>query len=67
MAIIIIVCCTFIADGSIRAKSGLLVVGALVLGQNGTGNVKARHHVALGKFKTETLGVVVDNVYIGQL
>lgn len=58
---------TFVADGSIRSKSSLLVVGTLVLGQDGTGNLKSGNHVALWELETETLGVVVDDFDISQL
>lgn len=60
-------CYTFVADGSIRSERGLLVVGAFEFGQDGTGNMEARNHVTLREFKTKTLGVVVDDINIGQL
>merc|ERR1712169_124048 len=56
-----------VADGRVRPEGGLLVIGALVLGQDGTGDVEARDHVALGQLEAEALGVVVDILHLGQL
>lgn len=58
---------TFVANWGVGSESGLLIVGALVLGQNGAGNLKSRDHVALRELETKALGVVVDNLDIGQL
>jgi hypothetical protein len=58
---------TLIADGSVGPESGLLIVRALVLGQDGAGNVETRDHVLLGKFEAEALGVVVDVLDLGEL
>ena len=58
---------TLVADGSIWAQRSLLVIGSLVLGQDGAGNVQAGDHVALGQLKAQALGVVVDILDLGQL
>lgn len=58
---------TFVTDGSIRSESRLRIVGALELGKDSAGNVHARDLVLLGELESESLGVVVHVLRLGQL
>jgi hypothetical protein len=58
---------TFVADGGIRSKSCLLILGALELGKDSAGNVHAGDLVLLGELESESLGVVVHILRLGEL
>ena len=58
---------TLVVDRGVGTEGGLLVLGALVLGQDGAGNGQAGDHVLLGELEAEALGVVVDVNDLGEL
>lgn len=58
---------TLIADGSVGSEDSLLAIRALVLGQERASNGQTRNVVGLGELEAESLGVVVDQLDLGEL
>ena len=57
---------TLIAGWSVWPDRGLLILGALVLRDNGAGNRETRDRIWVLKLESELLGVVVDVVDLVQ-
>lgn len=52
-----------VGDGGVRANSRLLHLGALVLGDEGGGDVEARDGIVVVELEAQLLGVVVDQLH----
>jgi hypothetical protein len=58
---------TLIADGGVGSEGSLLIIGALVLCEKSTGNVKARNLVRFGELEAQALSVMVDELDVREL
>ena len=58
---------TLVADRCVWPEGSLLVIGALVLCQDGAGDGQSSDVVGLGQLEAEALGVVVDELDLGEL